>query len=101
MKIFKSVEGIELKAKPTNWNFKDLEGRRFGRLYVAGFLGKRYLNANTYWLVYCECGNFGRATTQQLTSGSITNCGCLDLTQKQNPQKTETKTRTQTDIHTT
>ncbi len=52
MKLFKNPEQIEVKPKPTNWNFKDLEGRRFGRLYVAGYLGKRYLNANTYWLVH-------------------------------------------------
>lgn len=92
MKKFKSTEKIELKPKPTNWNFKDLEGCRFGQLYVAGHIGKRYLNANTYWLVHCDCGSFGRASTQQLTSGSVTNCGCLRRLQKQKTQNTATKT---------
>jgi len=76
MKILKNAEQIEIKRKPTNWNFKDLEGRRFGRLYVAGYLGKRFMNSNTFWLLHCDCGNFGRATTQQITSGKLTSCGC-------------------------
>jgi hypothetical protein len=87
MKIFKGTEQVALKEKPTNWNFKDLSGRRFGRFYVVGYLGKQYLNAHTFWLVHCDCGNFGRVTTQYLTSGKATNCGCLDRLQKQRLQK--------------
>jgi hypothetical protein len=89
MKLFKSLEQIELKSKPTNWNFKDLEGRRFGQLYVAGYLGKRFLNANTFWLVHCDCGSFGRVSTQQLTGGKVTSCGCLDRLKKQKSQNSE------------
>jgi hypothetical protein len=92
MKILRNTEKIELKPKPKNWNFKDLEGQRFGRLYVAGYLGKRLLNANTFWLLHCDCGNFGRATTQQITSGKLTNCGCLKKLQKSLLQKKETRT---------
>jgi len=86
MKIFRNPNEVELKAKPTNWNFKDLEGKRFGRLYVAGYLGKRLLNGNTFWLIHCDCGNFGRASTQQITSGKLTNCGCLDKLRKRKHQ---------------
>ena len=82
---------MTLKPKPTNWNFKDLEGSRFGRLYVAGYLGKRLLNSNTFWLVHCDCGNFGRATTSQLTSGKITDCGCLARLYKQLPHNKAAK----------
>lgn len=85
MKIIKNLEQIELKSKPTNWNFKDLEGQRFGRLYVVGHIGKRFINDNTYWLLHCDCGNYVRATTHHITSGKWTNCGCLD--------KLQTKTR--------
>ncbi len=91
MKVFETPEQIEIKSKPTNWNFKDLEGQRFGRLYVAGYLGKKLLNSSTFWLVHCDCGNFGRATTQQLTSGKITNCGCLNRLHKQKPQNRNIK----------
>ena len=83
MKLLKNPDQIEIKTKPSNWNFKDLEGQRFGNLYVTGYLGKRLLNANTFWLVHCDCGNYGRATTPQLTSGKVTNCGCLDRLHKQ------------------
>jgi hypothetical protein len=77
MKLIKDLERIELKPKPTNWNFKDLEGRRFGKLYVAGYLGKRFLNDPSFWLLHCDCGNFVRATSQHITSGKWTNCGCV------------------------
>ena len=87
MKVIKNLENIELKPKPTNWNFKDFEGQRFGRLYVAGYLGKRLINANTYWLLHCDCGNFVRATTQQITNGQLTSCGCLK--KLQNGRKTD------------
>jgi hypothetical protein len=86
MKLLKDAEQIELKPKPKNWNFKDLEGQRFGHLYVAGYLGKRLMNSNTFWLVHCDCGNFGRATTQQITSGNLTDCGCLKEFQGNLPQ---------------
>lgn len=83
MRKIKNLEAIELKPKPTNWNFKDLEGQRFGRLYVAGYLGKRLINDPSFWLLHCDCGAFVRATTTNLTSGRVTNCGCLDRLQKQ------------------
>ena len=77
MKKLKNTDEIVLKPKPKNWNFKDLEGGRFGKLYVAGYLGKPLMNANTYWLLHCDCGNYVRASTGQLTGGKVTDCGCL------------------------
>ncbi|HEY8562236.1 MAG TPA: hypothetical protein VIL74_17810 [Pyrinomonadaceae bacterium] len=89
MKKIQNPDGIELKPKPTNWNFKDLEGERFGRLYVAGYLGKRFMNSNTYWLLHCDCGNYVRATTQQLTGKKLMSCGCLKWIEKKLAQNKE------------
>lgn len=90
MKIIKNPEEIEIKPKPTNWNFKDLEGQRFGNLYVAGYIGKRFINDNTYWLLHCDCGNFVRATTQHINSGRWTDCGCRKKLQKSAHRKNDT-----------
>ena len=91
MKKLKSADEIKLKQKTKNWNFKDLEGQRFGKLYVAGYLGKPLMNANTYWLMHCDCGSYVRATTGQLTGGKVTDCGCfkkLQCASRQNKTKT-------------
>jgi hypothetical protein len=78
MKTLTNVERIRLKPKPTNWNFKDLEGRRFGKLYVVGYLGKPLINAETYWLAHCDCGTLLRATMRKLADGKLTDCGCME-----------------------
>lgn len=64
-----------MSAKPT-----DLTGQRFGRLYVAEFLGlrKRPDGRNYAWFrCVCDCGNECEKKGASLTSGKISSCGCL------------------------
>lgn len=58
------------------WNFKDLIGKKFGRLIVI----KRIENekkGNTRWLCKCDCGNIKKALGWHLNAGHTKSCGCL------------------------
>lgn len=59
-------------------NFQDLTGRRFGRLTVAGFLGRGGTdkNAPTLWACRCDCGADCRVRAGDIKSGNTTSCGC-------------------------
>jgi hypothetical protein len=89
MKKIENPKEIQIKPKPTNWNFKDLEGRRFGHLYVAGYLGKRLINDPSFWLLHCDCGNFIKVETVRLTSGRVTHCGCMKKLRKESARNEE------------
>lgn len=59
--------------------FKDLTGKRFGRLTVLRISkkvpsGKRL---RYYWLCLCDCGNLKEVRTDGLTKGLTKSCGCL------------------------
>jgi hypothetical protein len=56
-------------------NFKDLSGRRFGRLVAVQFLGS--LGGKSKWLCACDCGAETTKSAQHLTLGLIQSCGCL------------------------
>lgn len=63
---------------PTNGRFVDLTGRRFGRLTVIRYLGKRSNQSD--WLCKCDCGedSFTRVLSQNLLRKLHTqSCGCL------------------------
>lgn len=68
--------------------FKDLTGRRFGRLTVEERAGNR--NGHATWLCRCECGNTKVITGASLTAGKTRSCGCLhqDVTREKNKDKT-------------
>lgn len=56
----------------------DLEGQRFGRLFVlwpAGYAGRR--RPLRYAACSCDCGNVVVVSNQNLTSGNSRSCGCL------------------------
>lgn len=57
-----------------NYNFKDIAGRRFGRLTAQWPAGRKNL---TYWLCLCACGKLRINTLQDLTTGNTKSCGCL------------------------
>ena len=61
---------------------KDLTGKKFGRLTVISFDGRR--NNKTYWKCKCDCGNDCIASTSCLTSGAVTSCGCKNEENKAN-----------------
>lgn len=63
--------------------FRDLTGRRFGRLAVL------YYQPPRRWWVRCECGTEKLVTGHNLLSGATRSCGCLQKeTRKANGSKT-------------
>ena len=68
--------------------WKDLAGKRFGKLTVIEKTDERISN-QIVWRCKCDCGNTVRATSSHLFSGHTTSCGCardginrIDLTGK-------------------
>lgn len=55
---------------------KNLVGQTFGRLKVLKDTGER-VNNRIIWLCQCECGNIHKVSTNDLTSGNTSSCGCL------------------------
>lgn len=57
----------------------DMIGKRFGRLTVIGFAGrKRYKSySRRLWECKCLCGKTIVVETKKLTSGNTRSCGCL------------------------
>lgn len=55
---------------------KDLTGEKFGRLFVIKESDKRIGDRPT-WLCRCDCGNTKEVSSQDLTTGRISSCGCL------------------------
>ena len=78
----------------TPTNFKDLTGRRFGRLTVIRRAenGKNY---QTKWLCRCDCGNEVSVYRGNLKRGHTKSCGCLSVETVVNRSVThgESKTR--------
>jgi hypothetical protein len=68
-------------------NFKDLTGKKFGRLTVIEFYGNwcgsKPKITQRAWLCKCECGNFIIRTTALLNGKAAKNCvqscGCYNL----------------------
>lgn len=61
------------------YNFKNLQGQRFGSLTVIKRIEDKIANSGkpvTQWLCKCDCGKETIATTQRLTTGHTTSCGC-------------------------
>lgn len=61
-----------------NKTFKDLTGKRFGRLTVIKErrdIPKKTTDA--LWECQCDCGKNGIWTTHTLNSGNTTSCGCF------------------------
>ena len=56
-------------------NFKDITGKRFGRLVVIKRVGKK--RSFALWLCKCDCGNFNEVTSRSLINGNSKSCGCL------------------------
>ena len=65
--------GCYMKERIKESLFKDLTGKKFGKLTVIKQMPS---NNRTNWLCQCECGNTVIVTTENLTSGNTTSCGC-------------------------
>lgn len=55
--------------------FKDLTGKKYGKLTVIKPISKNHSN-NVIWLCLCECGNYTEVVNSNLGK-SINSCGCL------------------------
>ena len=64
-----------LSPIPADAKFQDLTGRRFVRLSVLGYRGKRATEHR--WLCRCECGSEKEVSATALRSGGTQSCGCL------------------------
>ena len=54
---------------------KDYIGKRFGRLTVTGYAGKR--DGQHMWACRCDCGGTTQVRQTYLQSGKTQSCGCL------------------------
>lgn len=62
---------------PTNPKFIDITGKRFGNLFVTGYIGSK--NKRTYWACICDCGVEKHIQSGSLISGKTRSCGCKML----------------------
>jgi hypothetical protein len=62
---------------PTNPKFLNITGKRFGRLTVTAYAGKR--GQLSYWKCACDCGTNTIVFVSNLTSGHTQSCGCLQV----------------------
>lgn len=58
-----------------NYKFKDLTGKRFGKLIVIKQIDKNSKNS-VIWSCRCDCGKITSTTTGHLNSGHTQTCGC-------------------------
>lgn len=58
-----------------SWNHKDLTGKRFGRLTVLRFEGKKL--GHLMWECKCDCGEMRIVRGSALTSMNTQSCGCF------------------------
>jgi len=74
----------------------DLEGKRFGRLVVAGFAGTT--GKHSHWWCRCDCGKITKPTTIKLRGGKTKSCGChaLDARRKAATRHGEATSRSRT-----
>lgn len=56
----------------------DLEGRRFGKLFVVeSIIDER--EVHQHWMCFCDCGKVTKVFTVNLTSGATRSCGCEQM----------------------
>lgn len=55
--------------------FKDLTGKRFGRLLVIERIGTK--GGHALWKCKCDCGNEAEESSKFLNRGHTNSCGCL------------------------
>lgn len=54
----------------------NLKNQRFGKL-IALYPTDERKNGSVVWMCKCDCGNFYKAASTQLSRGDINSCGCL------------------------
>ena len=64
--------------------FRDLTGRRFGRLVAIEPTGEHASDGCYYWLCKCSCGNTKVVSSNKLLQGRTVSCGCYGKEQRYN-----------------
>jgi hypothetical protein len=84
---FKGVQscGCFRKERTAQTFFKDLTGKRVGRLKVMGVHDKRSKTGKILWDCQCDCGNVSVVHGESIQSKRTQSCGCL---QKENAART-------------
>ena len=59
--------------------FKDLTGKRFGRITVFGFA--HWHKGTSYWFCDCDCGRKLVVRGADLTNGHTKSCGCYHISE--------------------
>lgn len=59
-----------------SYNFEDLTGMTYGRLYVLG-INRKGRNGKIYYDCICECGNYSVVSASDLKQGHTKSCGCF------------------------
>lgn len=67
---------VDCKTEVRGNRFKDLSGRRFGRLVAVKPTGGHSSDGCCYWLCKCDCGNTSIVKSNNLLQGITTSCGC-------------------------
>lgn len=57
--------------------YRDLAGRRFGRLTALSPTMRRDRKGSVYWRCRCDCGKETEVTADGLVHGNCKSCGCL------------------------
>lgn len=58
--------------------FKDMIGKKFGKLLVIDISDKQDATGNLYWVCNCDCGTKGYSVRgSNLRNGHTTSCGCI------------------------
>lgn len=58
------------------YHFRDLTGRRFGKLYVIKQDTERTKSGGLKWLCVCDCGTTKSMSSSNITRRLNTGCGC-------------------------
>ena len=68
-------------------NFKDLTGKKFGRLTAIerGMVSNKHRHVR--WLCQCDCGNEKIIDGQSLRTGATQSCGCLNKESPNNKRR--------------
>lgn len=64
----------ETLFKPIQAKYKDLTGKKFGRIQILSF---NSIHNGTYWNCICDCGNAKIIKGSSLVSGLTKSCGCI------------------------
>ena len=72
----KSCGCRRIEAAKENFT-KDLTGKVFNKLTALEPTSERGSDGSVIWKCKCDCGNIHYASTNSLTSGAISSCGCL------------------------